>query len=54
MENYDDYLNTDEEYYLICETGRRSFITAAELADAGYRVINVSGGTSGYLGEKLN
>lgn len=54
LENYDDYLNTDEEYYLICETGRRSFITAAELADAGYRVTNVSGGTSGYLGEKLN
>ena len=54
LDNYDEYLKIDEEYYLICETGRRSFITAAELADAGYKVINVVGGTSGYLGKKLN
>lgn len=54
LDNYEDYLDIDKEYYLICETGRRSFITAAELADAGYNVINVTGGTSGYLGKKLN
>ena len=54
LDNYEDYLNTDEEYYLICESGRRSFITAAELADAGYNVINVTGGTSGYYGKKFN
>ncbi|WP_294401832.1 rhodanese-like domain-containing protein [uncultured Clostridium sp.] len=52
--NCDDYLNMDEEYYLICETGRRSFVTAAELAECGYNVINVTGGTSGYSGDKLN
>lgn len=54
LDNYEDYLDLDEEYYLICETGRRSFITAAELADAGYKVINVAGGTSGYSGKKFN
>ena len=54
LDNYDEYLDIDEEYYLICETGRRSFITAAELTEYGYKVINVTGGTSGYLGNKLN
>lgn len=54
LDNYEEYLNRDEEYYLICETGRRSFITALELSEAGYKVINVSGGTSGYSGKKLN
>lgn len=54
LENYEEYLDINKEYYLICETGRRSMITAAELADAGYKVINVTGGTSGYFGEKFN
>ncbi|MGN0144215.1 MAG: rhodanese-like domain-containing protein [Clostridium sp.] len=54
LDNYEEYLDIDKEYYLICETGRRSMITAAELADAGYNIINVVGGTSGYSGNKLN
>lgn len=53
LENYEEYLDINEEYYLICETGRRSFITAAELIHAGYKVVNVSGGISGYLGKNL-
>lgn len=54
LDNYEEYLNIDEEYYLICEAGRRSFITAVELSDAGYNVVNVTGGTSEYSGKKLN
>lgn len=54
IDNCDNYLNMNEEYYLICETGRRSFITALELTEYGYNVVNVTGGTSGYLGDKFN
>lgn len=54
LDDPEGYLNMDDEYYIICETGRRSMITASELADLGYKVVNVSGGTSGYEGEKFN
>lgn len=54
LDNYEEYLDIDEEYYLICETGRRSMITAYELAEAGYNIMNVTGGTSAYCGKKLN
>ena len=54
LDNYEEYLDMNKEYYLICETGRRSMITAVELADLGYNIVNVTGGTSGYNGDKLN
>lgn len=45
------YLDKNKEYYLICETGRRSLITTNDLLKKGYKVINVDGGTSRYQGK---
>lgn len=43
-------LNKKETYYLVCETGDRSVQACHVLAEYGYRVVNVMGGTSAYRG----
>lgn len=43
------YLNKDEEYHIICQSGGRSLAACKELVAQGYKVINVSGGTGAYI-----
>lgn len=42
-------LPRDETLYLICQTGGRSFTAATWLAQQGYDVRNVTGGTSDWI-----
>lgn len=48
-----EYLDMDKEYYIICHSGARSLRTCSELDKEGFNVINVVGGTAGYIGTKL-
>lgn len=43
-------LDTAKEYYIICQSGSRSTMACNFLAAKGYRVVNVMGGTSAWLG----
>lgn len=45
-----DLLNKKDVYYLVCETGDRSIQACRVLAEHGYQVVNVMGGTSAYRG----
>lgn len=53
LDNPEDYLEEDKEYYILCRAGRRSLIAAMELYDLGYDVVNVTGGMSEYTGKNL-
>lgn len=48
-ENYQE-LDKDTDYYIICQTGGRSATASRFLAEQGYDVTNVMGGTSAYQG----
>lgn len=50
ISNSDKYLNKDKEYYIICQSGARSSRVCSVLDKAGYKIINVSGGTGSYNG----
>lgn len=54
LENYDEYLDMDKEYYFICRSGRRSLMAAYQLAEEGYNIVNVSGGIEEYTGKNIN
>ncbi len=45
------YLNKDKKYYIICQSGGRSSNATSVLSRAGYDVVNVRGGMSGYYGK---
>lgn len=49
VENMEDYLDKDKEYYIVCKSGGRSLRVCSYLFASGYNVINVFGGTDGYL-----
>lgn len=49
MMNPDQFLNKDETYYIICQTGNRSHQVCSLLGAQGYHVMNVLGGTSEYV-----
>lgn len=49
LNNSEAYLEQDKEYYIVCQSGGRSSIACADLSSKGYKVINVSGGTSSYF-----
>lgn len=51
LRNPQNYLNKDETYYIICQSGMRSQRTTAMLAKQGYHVINVEGGVGAYHGK---
>lgn len=51
LEMPEKYLKKDEEYHIICQSGARSSRTCSKLKAAGYKVINVEGGTGGYAGK---
>lgn len=48
-----EYLNSEEEYYIMCQSGMRSARTVSMLSDIGYKVINVGGGMGSYIGSKI-
>lgn len=48
--NKEQFLNTDETYFIYCAAGGRSYRTCSMLADAGYNVVNLDGGYSAYRG----
>lgn len=51
LSNFDfESLNKNEEHYLLCATGARSVEAAKVLAQYGYKIVNVMGGTSAYRG----
>lgn len=43
--NHTKYLNKNETYYIICQSGGRSSSMCQYLGSQGYQVINVAGGT---------
>ena len=43
------YLDKSREYHIICQSGGRSTMACNELADKGYNIVNVQGGTGSYL-----
>lgn len=44
-------LEKDQEYFLICQTGGRSATACQFLGNQGYKVVNVMGGTSAWMGQ---
>lgn len=44
-------LEKDQEYFLICQTGGRSATACQFLGNKGYKVTNVMGGTSAWMGQ---
>lgn len=48
-----EFLNRDEEYYIMCASGGRSFSVTKELENLGYKVVNVNGGIESYRGENI-
>lgn len=44
-------LDTEKEFYLVCQSGARSENACSFLASQGYNVINVLGGTAAWPGE---
>lgn len=53
LQNPNQYLNKEDEYYIMCQSGMRSSRTCEALDKLGYKVINVSGGVGSYRGTKL-
>lgn len=51
IQNHQNYLNQDQDYYIVCAAGGRSQMTCMVLDAQGYKVINVMGGTSAYPGQ---
>ena len=52
LNNPDKYLKKGKEYYIVCQSGRRSSMLCTELNKKGFDVIDVTGGVSSYLGNK--
>jgi Rhodanese-related sulfurtransferase len=50
LEKPEKYLNKDNEYHIICQSGGRSSSTSSKLKAMGFNIVNVSGGTSSYTG----
>lgn len=44
------YLNKEKEYHIICQSGARSSRVCSVLSRDGFKVVNISGGTSTYRG----
>jgi rhodanese-related sulfurtransferase len=48
--NPSKYISQDDTYHIICQSGARSLSACNDLELAGYKVINVGGGTGSYVG----
>lgn len=44
MNNYKDILKKDQEYYILCHTGQRSYYLTKLLTEQGYNIVNAFGG----------
>lgn len=53
LKNPEQYLNKEEEYYIMCQSGMRSSRTSKTLHKLGFKVINVSGGFGSYRGNNI-
>lgn len=51
LANPNRYLNKNQKYYIICQSGGRSSSATAALLRAGYDVVNVKGGMGSYIGK---
>lgn len=51
LQTPDKFLSKDKTYYILCQTGKKSKLTAETLAAQGYRVVSVSDGMSNYQGK---
>lgn len=47
------YLNKEDEYYILCQSGNRSSRAVSMLNSLGYKAINVGGGMGSYRGTKV-
>ncbi|ACD51858.1 rhodanese-like domain-containing protein [Clostridium botulinum] len=54
LDNTDEYLEKNKEYYLICRSGARTASVCIDLREKGFDVINVYGGMVSYDGNQLN
>lgn len=52
LSNPEHYLDKENTYYIMCQSGGRSGQTCNLLMRRGYDVINVSGGMGAYVGTK--
>ncbi len=52
MYNYEQLINEDEKYYIICTSGASSAQVTQHLAAKGYNVVNINGGYSKYIQQK--
>lgn len=46
------YLNKENTYYIMCQSGARSSMATRVLSKQGYNVIDVAGGFGSYVGTK--
>ena len=46
------FLNKNDTYYIMCQSGMRSGNTTKILTKQGYQVVNVAGGMGSYVGVK--
>lgn len=51
LTNPGQYLNKNQRYYIICQSGGRSQRATSVLKKAGFDVINVKGGMGSYIGK---
>ena len=50
LRDVESYMNLEEEYHIICQSGGRSGQASSILAEMGYKVVDVAGGTGNYPG----
>lgn len=53
LDNPEKYLNKEDEFYIMCQSGMRSSKATKELNKLGYKVVNVSGGFGSYRGKNI-
>lgn len=51
LEKNKEKLDKNQEYFVICHSGRRSAKASERLSEEGYKVTNVMGGMSAWKGE---
>lgn len=53
LNNPEKYLNKEDKYYIICQSGMRSLRTCKILNKLGYNVFNIKGGFRSYTGKNI-
>lgn len=48
LANPNNFMNKEDTYYIMCQSGMRSSSTCKKLTSAGYKVINLKGGINSY------